>query len=27
MAYDATNKAFYVGDVENHCIRKISLEN
>ncbi|MFT3902882.1 MAG: IPT/TIG domain-containing protein [Niabella sp.] len=27
LAYDATNQVFYVGDCENHCIRKISLEN
>lgn len=27
LAYDATNKAFYVGDSRNRCIRKISLEN
>ncbi len=27
LAYDSTNKTFYVGDAENHCIRKISLEN
>lgn len=27
LAYDSTNHVFYVGDAENHCIRKISLEN
>lgn len=27
LAYDSTNHIFYVGDAENHCIRKISLEN
>ncbi|HTN36178.1 MAG TPA: IPT/TIG domain-containing protein [Arachidicoccus sp.] len=27
LAYDSTNHVFYVGDCQNHCIRKISLEN
>ncbi|MGF7232765.1 IPT/TIG domain-containing protein [Arachidicoccus sp.] len=27
LAYDSTSHVFYVGDCENHCIRKISLEN
>lgn len=27
LAYDSTNKVFYVGDCSNHRIRKISLEN
>ncbi len=27
LVYDEANKTFYVGDVENRCIRKISLEN
>lgn len=27
LAYDSLNHVFYVGDCENHCIRKISLEN
>ncbi|WP_231891214.1 IPT/TIG domain-containing protein [Arachidicoccus ginsenosidimutans] len=27
LAYDSTNQVFYVGDCDNHCIRKISLEN
>lgn len=26
LAYDEANKTFYVGDIENRCIRKISLE-
>ncbi|WP_240377456.1 IPT/TIG domain-containing protein [Arachidicoccus soli] len=27
LAYDSVSHVFYVGDCENHCIRKISLEN
>lgn len=27
LAYDSVNNIFYVGDCDNHCIRKISLEN
>lgn len=27
LAYDSTNQVFYIGDCNNHCIRKISLEN
>ena len=27
LAYDSTEHVFYVGDAENHSIRKISLEN
>ena len=27
IAYDSINNVFYVGDIENHSIRRIGLEN